>query len=494
MSKTQSLILSRALVNPSTEIHELDEFTLDIVNSCNHSEFMNLINRWKYLLVDKYRVCPGQKVLIEMGQPGITDHAVIFAAWELGLTLIVDWPHAYGPEDLDNYRYTMHGKVDYAVVTTNPDGSMRRILNSWDEERTRRHVTTIIGSSELVTHPINNEELFNNMRNLILATEDSIAIASGSGGTIGIPKKTIATHRDVYLQSKRMAELSKFEHGNSTLHTVNLHHGASACYYFLPSYFAGSTQYIFTGNDRNKDKKVGAVIRYKINNVFLYTSQRVHDFLDTIPVVDHPVSGVTLFMVTEQSLQLLKEKNIKQITSIFGDTTIGYGLFLRTVDQTTDISTYEKNFVGTKQDECFDFKIENGFLYVKSDSLEFDWKTSKDRFECRDEKYYFLGRGDKYRIGNEWLDIGDIDSAVTEAFGNDNATLVIDFDQQKLYLAIWRNNAVGEQLLREWFSRNYREVNIDFVTTDLDSGQFFVSRKIDRHKLRIQIRGMLASK
>jgi hypothetical protein len=453
---------------------------------------MTLINQWKYLLVDKYHVCPGQKVLIEMGQLSIDDHAVIFAAWELGLTLIVDWPHAFGPEDLNNYRYTMHGKVDYAIVKTNRDGSMQA-LTLWDEERTRRHVTTVIDANELATHPINNQELFNNMSNLILANEDSIAIASGSGGTTGIPKKTIATHRDVYLQSKRMAGLSKFENGNRTLHTVNLHHGASACYYFLPSYFAGSTQYIFTGSDQDTDKKVGAVIRYKINNVFLYTSQRVHAFLDTIPVVDHTVNGVTLFMVAEKLLQLLKEKNIKQITSIFGDTTIGYGLFLRTVDRTTDISIYEKNFVGTKQDEFFDFKIENEFLYVKSDCLGFDWKTSKDKFECRDGKYYFLGRGDKYRIGNEWLDMGEIESAVAKAFGNDNATLVVDIDQQKLYLAIWQNNAIGEQLLRKWFSRTYREVNIDFVTTDLVASEFFVSRKTDRHKLRIRIRELLAS-
>jgi hypothetical protein len=485
----QNNILCRNWFNPELEVHELDLDTLEIARSCNHSEFVELINRWKYLLIKKYQVTPGQKLMIEMQGASLDYHAVIFAAWELGLTLVVDWPHAYGPEDIDNYRYTMHGRVDYAIVKANPDGSMWA-ESTWDEQRTRRHVDTVITDLDLKNYPVTDHKLLDQMNHLILANESTVAIVSGSGGTTGIPKRTMATHKDIYLQAKRMAKLLNFDPDSKTLHTLNLHHGASACYYFLPSYFSSRVHYILS-RDTMHEKKADAVMRYKLNNVFLYTGMRVEAFLKTIPTVQHQINGVTLFAISKESLVLLKEKNINQITVIFGDTTIGYGLFLRQVSKEMDVDSYEKTFVGTRQDNLFDFKIQDGFLHVKSDTLGFDWKTSQDKFMCNEGKYYFSGRGDKFRIGNEWLDLGEIENAVGLAFGPESATAVIDYEEQKVYLVIWRDNPLGEQLLRKWFSKTYREVNLDFVTRDLSIQEFFVSRKPDRYKLKIHIRNML---
>lgn len=481
--------ISRRWFDQNLCLHELDFDSLDIKQSYDLQSFTHKINAWKFLLLNKYQANPGQKVIIEMPS-SVEYHACVFAAWEIGLTLVVEWPHAYGPEDLDNHRYTMHGLVDFAIVLSDSDGNLK-LQSEWDEKRTRLYVNTIITTHDLDTYLIDQPSL-ESMDQIILAKEDDLAMVFGSGGTTGTPRKIEVSHRELYLHTQRLSQLLHFEKATSSLHTVNLLHGASGCYFFLPSYMVGTTQYILQRDDDAK-KKTAVTQRYQINNVFLYTNNRVVEFFDFIDPVSHEVNVITLFMLTKENVQVMKDKNITRINGLFGDTNIGYGFFVKNIDQSTDIGTYEKNFVGCKVDDFYDFKITDGFLYVKSDIFGFDWKTSKDKFECKDGKFYFHGRGDTYRIGNEWIDLGEIDEMTMKAFGPEGAILLVDYDEQKLYLTIWKDNGVGEQILRSWLKKRYKEVKIDLVTREIKYSEFFIGRKIDRFALKKRMRELLAA-
>jgi hypothetical protein len=208
------------------------------------------------------------------------------------------------------------------------------------------------------------------------------------------------------------------------------------------------------------------------------------NFLSETSKLAHDLDIVTLFYVNKRCIDLMHEKNVRSIRNVFGDTTIGYGFLVKVVDKNTDSDTYVTNRIGPKLDDFFDFKIENGYLYVKVLGLgETKWKTSQDKFNLINNDYYFYGRGNQYRICDEWINLGDIDNKVAECFPEDGATVVIDNEEQQLYLSVWKSNTQGEQKFSQYLKDNYQHVKLNKVARDLNVVEYTVSRKVDRQKL-----------
>jgi hypothetical protein len=182
---------------------------------------------------------------------------------------------------------------------------------------------------------------------------------------------------------------------------------------------------------------------------------------------------------------LVKKKNINFIKSPFGDTTIGLGFFLKTVDQTTNILDYDVTNMGPILDDFFQIDIRDQRLYVSCSELGEGWKTSDDKFELINGNYHFLGRANSYRIGEEWISLQQLESAVIEFFGRDRANIVVDVQYQKIYLAVWQEpNFEAEKKLNEFFDKTYKDVKIDYVLRNEVYNEYFNSRKIDNSKIR----------
>ena len=112
-----------------------------------------------------------------------------------------------------------------------------------------------------------------------------------------------------------------------------------------------------------------------------------------------------------------------------------------------------------------------------------EWRTSGDRFEINKDQYYFGGRGNRYKIGTEWVVLGDLDHEVDRLFGT-GATIVVDDQNEKIYLSIWKNNEIAEQALQQYFHNTFKQVRISQLARGLDPQRFTASRKIDREKLK----------
>jgi hypothetical protein len=276
-----------------------------------------------------------------------------------------------------------------------------------------------------------------------------------------------------------------------SLHTNNLHHGASACYHFLPSMMMAKEHWIlnskFSTDDELKNL-TDLVIDKKINKLFLYTPSKMLSWLNATPKVSHQVDITTLYYCPRNMVNLAKEKNVRLIKSVFGDTTIGYGFLVKTVDCTQLLDNYEPNCIGPKLDDFFDFDIQDRSLYIQLTGLgQSQWKTSHDNFELRNGQYYFLGRGTDYRINDEWINHNEIESKVSELFDVNNeegATIVVDNEEQQVYLAVWINNLSAEKDLDLWLGRRYRSVYISKRSNNLNKKDFMGARKISRPALR----------
>ena len=86
-------IVTRHCINKDIIVHEKYFGTYKNPKTYNYKEFCLIIDKWKAILIEQYNVQPGQTIVLDAG-PHVRYYALIFAAAELGLAFVVDWPHA----------------------------------------------------------------------------------------------------------------------------------------------------------------------------------------------------------------------------------------------------------------------------------------------------------------------------------------------------------------------------------------------------------------
>jgi acyl-CoA synthetase (AMP-forming)/AMP-acid ligase II len=488
MHKNQE-ILSRDIINNDITLYQHHSITNQEFKF-TRDQFVDMINYWKMLLVEKYQAGPGKKIIVD--SRNLYYFSAVFAVWELGMTLIVDWNHAHSQQDLNNQEYSMHGDIDYIICHEPYIDSNNNFYHHWDLERNKKYCQHIISDKEFDDYTIQNPSKYKEISESILAKSGTIAIQTASSGSTGSSKLIQISHKDVCLQAYRLTDLLGFCDNDNTLHNVTLHHGASACYHFLPSFIRAKNHFILWTNESSQaeiDYRAKYINQHQINRLFLYTTQQLLKYLESTPHVEHRVDITTLFRITDRVAAIAKEKNISSIKSTFGDTTIAYGFLVKTWSRDDNLVTHDVTDMGPQRDDFFDFKIENGHLYVKSVGLGSDeWKTSQDKFDLRNNRYYFLGRDNIYRIGDEWINHGVIENKLLEFFpehnGVETATIVFDNEQQHIYLAVWKEDLDNEQKFIEWIHYQYKQIKISKIARGLDVEKFIGARKISRQKLR----------
>lgn len=479
-------VISRQCINKDIHIYQHNHTHNNrLEHSFDHAEFCSFINHWKILLVEKYQAQSGQTCLIDFLTLNVYYYSLFFAAAELGLILIVDLPHAHSLEDIHGYKINMHGKIDFVVTEKLKYDNQRFGPNPWDCLRNEHIGKHVIFKEELETYTIKDHALYDRVADKIFAKPTDPLIYSCSSGTTGLPKKLIDSHEKVYLMAQRLGRLLAFESDDKVLHTNNIHHGASMCYHFLPGFMLAKYQYTYVLSGQTSiDQIIEFIEEEKINKLFLFTPTLLLDYLRSTPTVSHAVKITTLYQITPESLQLLKEKNIQSIQSPFGDTTIGMGFFVKTVTQATDEQNYDVSNMGPQSDDFFQCKVEDSKLYVRCPDLGEDWRTSNDLFELINGNFYFKGRANQYRINSEWIKLNELEAKINELFGLNGASIVVDPDMQKIYLAIWKPNAQAEKQINKFMEDNYENVTISYVLRNGKFEHFYNSRKIDNSKIR----------
>lgn len=475
--------ITRHIINKNMQVHLHNPDTLDHVQTWDYTEFCNSIDFWKTILVEKYNAVLGQTVYINLG-PGLYYDSAIFAAMELGLPLILDWPLAYNETDLTSYQMTLHGPIDYVITDDKYHDPKSDVYAEWICKRDKMYGKNIIYISDYNNYKIKNFDTFNSMKTTMWSTADTPLLYSCSSGSTGLPKKIINSHRKVRFMADRLTTLLDFRFTDRVLHLKNLHHGAAMAYHFLPAYMIGKEHYHLVPMDYNDlSKHITFIHTNKITHVFLYLQQLLINFLRATPRAEHLLKITTLFNITEEVAQLVKDKNIEWVKTLFGDTTIGQGFFLKHVDQGTDLNTYDVANQGKILDDKFGIAVIDGRLHINIPELGEEWKTSNDLFDVINGDYYFRGRANRYRINEEWVPQADIETVVRNNFG-EAANIVVDAEHEKIYLAIWVENPEAEIKVKEYFENTYKAVTINYIIRGENRAHFFNSRKINSNKIR----------
>jgi acyl-CoA synthetase (AMP-forming)/AMP-acid ligase II len=467
-------VISRHIINPEMVLH-------DHRGTINYDQLCKMIDRWKILLVNDYNAQPGDKIVVEFTIIDAYYYSALFAAFELGLIVIMDWPHAFEEEDVASYRMTMYGRVNFAIISHGQTMPNNPNYNYWNLRRTTSNVDHVITDRDFDLFNAPDTDQSKEIAKSILAEPYQDATWGASGGTTGIAKPAINNHIKLIKQSERHIKYMNYQTTDHAIHTHSILYGAGVIFHFLPTWMTAREHTAFSVPDMKEIVKT--IHDKRITKIQFHSLPPVLEFLATVDKLDHTLDVLSLFVVPRELVLVIQEKNINNFYTIFGDTTIGGTWFLKTINSTTNPATYERNCMGPLLDDFFDIQINDGLLWVAIPSINQEWRTSGDRFVIRDGNYYFYGRGNKYRIGREEIVLGDLDLEVDRLFGI-GATIAVDDREEKIYLAIWKENSEAEKQLHQYFAHNFDKVKIDQIARGLDPNRFTANRKIDREKLR----------
>jgi len=487
---TQELI-SRHCINSGIVVYQHDQLHQEN-NRFDYTALCNMIDFWKVMLVDGYGARPGQTILLDISTLGVYYYTAFFAAAELGMILIVDMPHAFSESDLNDYKINCHGMIDIVVSERKKYDVNDPQYNPWDCARNQKIGRRIIMQEDFDTYQIKDHSLYKDVAQKIFALPDQDLVWSQSSGTTGTPTRIVNSHRKVYWMSQRMAQHLQFTADQRVLHIRNLHHGASMCYYFLPSFMHSKHHYTMSiFKPKNIADLVAFTEQYQINRMFLYSVEFLNQYLEQVPVAQRDIEICALF-ATKEMLRLVKQKNIVNVKTLFGDTTIGIGMFVKTLSRDDNLDSYDPSDFGPALDDFYQFQLDdNGRLYVACDQLQESYRTSNDRFELINGHYHFRGRMHQHRIRGHWIDLLELEGLVQEWFGINRANIVLDKEYEKIYLAVWAPCAAAEKQLLEFIHQKYTGLSIDYVLRDSPYEHFFASRKIDNNKLRHHCRSRI---
>ena len=478
-------VLSRHLINPNIVLHTHDN-DLKYIQSFNYKEMCGMIDFWKMFLVEKYDAKPGQKIYIS-SNPRYYYYTLVIAAAELGLVLLLDWPHADTDADLDSYKINMWGIIDIVVVEEMRFDPGSVLYLKADAEKFRRFSKHLFCLEDIDKYTITNHELFAEVSARINTDPEAPLIVYASSGTTGTPKKIENSHKKICLIANHMRTVLNFNPDQKILHIDNLHHGASMCYHWLPGFMNCNEHYSMLNLS---EKYMPFIVENQINKIYLFTHTRLAEWLRSISALEHEVEVTTIFQITPECLRLIKEKNVKSVSSIFGSTDVDSGILVKIVTPETDPTNYSVANMGPQRGDFFQIEIRDKLIYVACPELDEDWRTTGDQFEFIDGEFYFRGRGNRYRINDEWFTLNELESKVYELFGSD-ATIVVDFEMQKIYLAIWETIPDAENQLTDFFKTRFKDVGISYVLRNENYWNYFNSRKIDNSKIRERCRLLL---
>ena len=492
------LTLTRDIVVEGLEINEFDK-NHNIIRVVNREEFFSMIDRWKILLLEKYDAKPGQTYFVH-GHPGAAYYSCLLAGWELGMVCLFDIGRCNTEADLHTSKTKLFSNMDFTIRTNthselfgpgvgtgkfNPNQWYPGPMFRWEFIRAKMYSRNVIDLDEYTDYVVQNPEKYQHVADIRWCTPDSYLTNMPNSGSVNAPRVMGDTHKRVMLTANRFFSYAGLEENERVLHQHNLNHGSTFVVHWIPTIM--KCKYHYTGystNINNQSELVSVFNQHKINRLMLYTTKLLTNWIRASEPVDHPVRIQTLYQITPEIINLIKEKNIETVFGNFGNQEFGGPLFVKKVTKDTSLDGYEITSVGQPVDDFYKFEIRDGFLYLKCEEIGIlDWSTADDKFEEHLGTYYFKGRRSLYRIGEEWFELEALEKKLFECFG-EQANLVLDIELQKIYLAVWKPNQKGEIHFTSWLSDTFVQLQLDYVMRDEPVENYSTDRKMDNSKIR----------
>jgi hypothetical protein len=450
----------------------------------NKSQLVQRINYWKCVLKYTYNAQPQESILIGMQKLGIDYFAIIVAAAELSLKIIV----------VDYNRTDKFKDVEYNDPKTKLLSPIDIFLHDFPTDI----LSTDQIYSKYVFFKTHSKRTYSTLDIVEINVHPEVDLASirpkatdilfrvTSSGTTDVPKVIEHTHEFI---SAISLENSKRYKGTA-LHVNNLNHGASASVTLLPLLASNNvTRHLFyDGADPESiSGLVDALTPYK--DELGYLSFPYPFLIDKFIEVSRAknitwpnLDLITLSYILENAKHAVRDGIFNSITSIFGSNETLGPLFINTAsrdDWNIDSRYYliPNNFY--KIDLSADGKI-TVTVPVYNKEVE-----TNDYFDKDGDYFIHKGRSDMFRINGETINLSTINNLNKQ---DTRAYIVIDTLNHCLYLACWEDMTMEEiQTIKTSTENIFKHIKVTKIA-QLDKSNFYYGIKLDNELLREHFR------
>jgi len=319
------------------------------------TQFISLVNRWKYLFHVKYGCKRGDLAAIALMGMTCNHVAIIFALAELGATaIILDMP--VSTKTMHKTKAALYAPLAFAIE----DDALRRQFGGIHHEMLKKYCNVIIDEIEIDSVTEEFTERFNE--------PSDILIASSTSGSTGTPKKILFTQEEVYKISKRNIDVFKFDENSRVAHTKNMHHASSMLTHSLPALMVSDNHWAGPMIMMPKDLTPEILLRLrrnKINRILLQNSFVVESFIDSARATggrfeETFLINVSGYVVPKIYVETCKELNVEFI-SHFGQIN---GAIPLLINHVTVDSPWIKGNLGVVPDDFYKVRDVQGHLSV----------------------------------------------------------------------------------------------------------------------------------
>jgi hypothetical protein len=440
------MVLAQDLIRQDIEIVYVDN---GIVYNSQHIQ--NTVN---YLKHEIYKICNGRthgKIVYINTNDFLTVVAGMKATWELGAAL---WLNDTDPKvKLLPYFEKFYNIIDVAI--------------NYGENYLADKSQAI---SMLGFNPSVDVEIFSKPLDRPI-TQDTVAYYALSSGTTGSPKALPHTHYQTVTISKFIKDYLELDQLSKPLHYKTLHHSSLFNSFALPLFDSCKTHYYSKLQILSKDytqvdivnKLCKLISDLGITN-FLVPYNWMNCFSDADTV--NFDKNLTLCCIKDcdydKMQDLFNRLNIKQVVNYFGCSEIGTMFIARTTHDTV------QNYASQRFQDVtpfIDYELHDNYVKAKWKNKT-DWEILRDKITVEGNRLWFHGRSLNFEIENKNINLLDLESLVKNLLNTTNFTLVPDYQQQKLYLAIYDNENVDLSGLNNSIKQQFGP---EFYISDCDN-------------------------
>lgn len=450
----------------------------------NKEQLIEKINLWKYILRYKCNAESQESIIIANQNLDINYFAIIFAAAELSLKIVViDYIRSDNFQDqektdpkteaLSPIDIFLHD-LPTSLEKSNPEGYAKFSFFT-------KHCKRAYSIYEDLTLTVDSKADYDEAIG-IFPNPDDVIIKSTSSGTSDKPKIIEHTHAFINTVSNRN---SSFYDGTA-LHVKNLNHGATAGVTLFPALISDKVQkHIIYSIDEDSDLTdfVDTISEFKnelttVSFPYPYLTEKFINASNSKNVTWPNLRLITLSYILDSVRHAIRDGVFKSIMSIFGSTETLGPIFVNIVTKDTwnkDPRYFEEHddFYNTRLDK-------EGKVIVTVPEYGFETSTN-DIFKKEDNFFVHQGRSDMLRINGESFELSIITKLNKE---NEDFYIVVDTLSHCLYLAYWSKKTKEEvKHYIEQIESNFSRIKVK-KATQLIIDNFYYGIKIDNELLR----------
>ena len=445
------------------------------------------IDYWKYVLKHKYQAQRQESILIGMQRLGLDYFAIIIAAAELALKIVVvDYNRTDKFRDLEynDPKTRLLAPIDiflHDLTQETLDSNLSACAKYFFFTKHSKRTYCTLDAEDISIDPQSKAEV-----SPIRPQETDVLFRVTSSGTTDVPKVIEHTHEFIYSVSIRNSSLY---HGTA-VHVNNLNHGASASVTLLPLLANDNID-----NHLFFDCADYETVEYLVDNLSPYKDVigylsfaypfLIDRFIECSRAKDIKWSKldlITLSYILDSAKQAVRDGVFNSITSIFGSNeTLGPVFINKSTRDEWNIDS--RNFV--PYDDFYKIRLTDEKQIVITVPVYNKEVITNDYFDQVGKHFVHCGRSDMFRINGEAVNLSTINELNKK---NTDTYVVVDTLNHCLYLACWKYmTALEIQTIKEEVEGHFERIKIAKVL-NLDKSNFYYGIKIDNELLREHFR------